>query len=67
MSDETEPTLQPDLDGEPQDLIGAGVVALFRQSADLAEGNSRYAWKSLKCFRFGLSQARTGWPNLRLG
>jgi hypothetical protein len=43
MSDETEPTLQPDLDGEQHDLTGAGIVALFKQSVDLAEGNSRYA------------------------
>jgi hypothetical protein len=43
MSDETEPRLQPDLDGEPPDLTGAGIVALFKRSADLAEGNSRYA------------------------
>jgi hypothetical protein len=43
MSDEIEPTLQPDLDGEPHDLTGAGIVALFKRSADLAEGNSRYA------------------------
>jgi DNA repair ATPase RecN len=43
MSDETEPTLPPDLDGASQDLTGAGIVALFRRSADLAEGNSRYA------------------------
>jgi hypothetical protein len=33
MSDET----------EPHDLTGSGIVALFKQSADLAEGNSRYA------------------------
>jgi hypothetical protein len=43
MSDEPEPTLQPDLDGESNDLIGAGIVALFKRSADLAEGNFRYA------------------------
>jgi hypothetical protein len=43
MSDEPEPTLQPDLDGESNDITGAGIVALFKQSVDLAEGNSRYA------------------------
>jgi hypothetical protein len=43
MSDEPEPTLQPDLDVGPHDHTGAGIVALFKQSADLAECNSRYA------------------------
>jgi hypothetical protein len=43
MSDEPEPTLQPDLDGESHDITGAGIVALLKQSVDLAEGNSRYA------------------------
>jgi hypothetical protein len=47
MSDENEPTLQPDLDGELYgelyEITGAAIVTLFKRSADLAEGNFRYA------------------------
>ena len=43
MSDENEPTLQPDLDGELYEITGAAIVTLFKRSAALAEGNFRYA------------------------
>jgi chromosome segregation ATPase len=43
MSDENEPTLQPDLDGELYEIAGAAIVTLFKRSAALAEGNFRYA------------------------
>jgi hypothetical protein len=67
MSDETKPTLQPDL-GEPHDLTGAGIVALFKQSADLAEGNSRYALEIAQklSLRLVASEARVAELELRV-
>jgi hypothetical protein len=68
MSDETEPTLQPDLVVEQHDLPGAGIVALFKWSADLAEGNSRYALEVAQKLsrRLVASEARVAELELRL-
>jgi hypothetical protein len=68
MSDEAEPTSQPDLDGESNDLIGAGIVALFKRSADLAEGNFRYALQIAQelSLRLAASENRVAELELRL-
>jgi hypothetical protein len=68
MSDEPEPTLQPDLDGESNDLIGPGIVALFKQSIDLADGNSRYAMEIAQklSLRLTASENRVAELELRL-
>jgi hypothetical protein len=68
MSDEPEPTLQPDVDGESNDLTGTGIVALFKRSADLADGNSRYALEIAQklSLRLVASEAKVAELELRL-
>jgi hypothetical protein len=68
MSKEPEPTLQPDLDGQRYGLTGASIVTLFKQSADLAEGNFRYALKIAQklSLRLVASENRVAELELRL-